>query len=109
MKVKSAIAIYTGGGIYWYSGLLSDGNHFLTFTDWEGYVMLLDADPATDEAYDICELTWQEEHTVGELVGEEADSVLLEAMKWIIDHEPKDGNYNVHDIAKAMEKLEDSI
>ena len=56
--IKSANAVYTGGGIWVFYGELEDGNFFLT--DNDGYVALVDSDPSDfDESlyYD-----WQEEH-----------------------------------------------
>lgn len=68
--IKRANAIYTGGNIWLFHGLLEDGNHF--FTDDYGCTIILNADPS-ENLDDACDYNWQHEHLVRELDGEERE------------------------------------
>jgi len=108
-KVKSANACYTGGGIYMYYGKLNNGNHFLCWTDWEEYVLELDADPGTDENIEEAGYEdWQQAHTVRELPVMESYKTLLSALKWIVKNEPV-GNYSVSDMERDITDLKEDI
>lgn len=66
-EIKSATAIYTGGGIYIYYGQLDNGNWFRACDDWE-WIAICDSDTSTDEA-DYPE--FYEEHEIGSLTDDE--------------------------------------
>ena len=71
MNITRAEATYTGGGIYVYTGQLSNGKYFMTADEWEDYVLLLDVDP--DKYWDDNGFVeWQEEHKAGEIYDQEA-------------------------------------
>lgn len=106
-KVIYATATYTGGGIYQYNGKFENGNYFLCFTDWEEYMMELDADP--EENFEESGYPdWQEEHTVRELPVMESYETLMDAFDWILKNKPR-GNYSDYDIERDKEDLKDDI
>ena len=106
-KVIYANATYTGGGIYQYNGKLENGNYFLCFTDWEEYMMELDADP--EENFEESGYAdWQEEHTVRTLPVMESYETLMDAFNWILKNKPR-GNYSDYDIERDKEDLKDDI
>ena len=108
-KVIYATAEYTGGGIYQYNGRLENGNYFLCFTDWEEYMLELDADPGYDANFmESGQDYWQKEHTVRELPVMESYETLLEAFHWILRYCPK-GHYDSSDIDIAFLYLEEDI
>lgn len=108
-KVIYATAHYTGGGIYQYNGKFENGNFFLCFTDWEEYMMELNADPDADEnADDSGYAEWQEEHTVRTLPVMESYETLMKAFNWILKNKP-DGYYNCDDIERYKDQLKDDI
>lgn len=63
-----AYAVYTGGNIWLFYGILSDGNFFLT--DDNGLTVFLNKDPS-DNFEEACYESWQNAHLVKELTGEE--------------------------------------
>ena len=66
-KIKTATAVYTGGGIYIYYGQLESGLYFRTFDDSE-VIYICNSDTEAEEA-DHGE--FYEAHTVEELTGED--------------------------------------
>lgn len=103
MKVIRANATYTGGNIYQYTGQFDNGNFFQTWTDYEDYIQELDADPE-ENWDDNDDEEWQNEHMVTEHYGPEAIEILKEAMRYIIDNEPR-GNYSVGEVEDALNSL----
>lgn len=71
-NIRNVTPEYTGGGIWIYSGMVADGEWFLTSDDYP-YVCILTVDPF-DEQYeeDFTFEEWQVEHQCGEVVGDEA-------------------------------------
>lgn len=62
-KIKTAQAVYTGGGVWLFFGELENGNYFLT--DDNGCTLILDTDPIDlDESLMV---EWQEEHTIKDI------------------------------------------
>lgn len=103
MKVIRANATYTGGNIYQYTGQFDNGNFFQTWTDYEDYIQELDADPE-ENWDDNDDEEWQNGHMVTEHYGPEAIEILKEAMRYIIDNEPR-GNYSVGEVEDALNSL----
>lgn len=66
-KIKTATAVYTGGGIYIYYGQLESGLFFRTFDDSE-VIYICNSDTEAEEA-DHSE--FYEAHTVEEITGDE--------------------------------------
>jgi len=63
MKIKTAQAIYTGGGVWLFIGELENGNYFLT--DDYGCTLILDENPEDlDESLTV---EWQEKHTIKDI------------------------------------------
>lgn len=102
-RAIEANATYTGGDIYQYTGVLDNGNYFQTWTDYEDYIQELDADPE-ENWDDNDDEEWQNGHMVTEHYGPEAIEILKEAMRYIIDNEPR-GNYSVGEVEDALNSL----
>lgn len=88
MNIKTATAIYTGGGIYIYYGELTNGNYFRA-GDGEDFIEICDADTSTDEA-DYTE--FYDKHRIETLVDDQYKTFWNEMLDWIINNTPK-GNY----------------
>lgn len=97
--IKKVTAEYTGGGIYCYYGTLEEPNTWLlTSDDWSS-VLLLDADPLhTEEAFDI---SWQQEHTIAEIIDEEFDEFRQTMIEWILANKPT-GNYSIYEMETRL-------
>lgn len=103
---------YTGGGIYLFTGELTDGNYFMA--DTANYdVRVLNADPNEPTGMDALGITernidsveWQEEHLVRDLTPDEAVAFFKEMLKWVEDNDPS-GNYLGSDMDYFKEELE---
>lgn len=103
---------YTGGGIYLFTGRLTDGNYFMA--DTANYdVRVLNADPNEPTGMDALGITernidsveWQEEHLVNDLKPDEAVAFFKEMLKWVEDNDPS-GNYLGADMDYFKEELE---
>lgn len=90
-NVKKAEAIYTGGGIYVFAGITTEGHHFLASDDPE-WVMLTNEPTMTDEMdneawNDMWYLEWMEAHTIYETqTEEEARTWLLTLYNWLMEN-----------------------
>jgi len=77
-KIKTAQAIYTGGGVWLFIGELENGNYFLTAN--EGYTLILDEDP--EDLDKSLEADWQEKHTIKDIgINESFIDDLMDYMK----------------------------
>ena len=94
---------YTGGGIYIFSGKLTDGNYFLADGDMFD-VSILDAD-AYENWEECFYAEWQEAHIVKNLSSAEALEFFKSMLTWIRVNEPKDCNYDMHDMDRIEEDL----
>lgn len=103
---------YTGGGIYLFTGRLTDGNYFMA--DTANYdVRVLNADPNEPTGMDALGITernidsveWQEEHLVKDLAPDEAVAFFKEMLGWVKRNDP-DGNYLGSDMDYFMNELE---
>lgn len=103
---------YTGGGIYLFTGRLTDGSYFMA--DTANYdVRVLNADPNEPTGMDALGITernidsveWQEEHLVNDLKPDEAVAFFKEMLKWVEDNDPS-GNYLGADMDYFKEELE---
>lgn len=111
---------YTGGGIYVFTGKLTDGNYFMA--DTANYdVRIVNENPnipddmSDDEAWEKYGITrdedawasveWQEEHLVKDLVPDEAIAFFKQMLKWVEDNDPE-GNYLGADMDYFKEELE---
>lgn len=94
MRIKTATADYTGGGIYIYYGQFANGEYFLT-DDETDYAMVLDANVATnyDDAFTN---EWQAAHTIGYRRIKRNDII-----NYIITNMPT-GNYAVSELKTRM-------
>lgn len=68
-KIKTATAVYTGGGVYIYYGQLESGLYFRAVDDWD-VIWICDADTEAEEA-DYGE--FYDAHTVEEITTESED------------------------------------
>lgn len=112
---------YTGGGIYVYTGKLSNNNYFIatdsSFMVEDDYVSPFDVrivnkDPdktyKDDEGYDytlLDDVTYQDEYLVKDLDENEALKFTIDILKWIIEHKPK-GNYQIDDMQDMLDTIE---
>lgn len=96
-EIKTATAIYTGGGIYIYYGQLENGLYFRT-GDSDGYVSFCDSDTSVEDA-DYVE--FYDEHEVDELQNYDAELFYNDMLQWIIDNAP-DGNYLAEELEKRF-------
>ena len=103
---------YTGGGIYLFTGKLTDGNFFMA--DTANYdVRVLTEDPNEPTGMDALGITernidsveWQEEHLVKDLTPDEAVEFFKEMLKWVEDNDPS-GNYLGADMEYFMNELD---
>jgi hypothetical protein len=95
--IKTATAIYTGGGIYIYYGQLKNGLYFRTCDDFE-FISICDADTSAEDA-DYAE--FYDAHEIW-CIAEDAfkntrDSILM----WILDNEPE-GNYSTTELEQRL-------
>ena len=73
-RIKSAEAIYTGGGQWEFVGKLEDGSFFKAFdSDWYG-VHLLDADPGA-EYEESCTDEWLTDHSIMTFCEDETETL----------------------------------
>lgn len=111
---------YTGGGIYVFTGELTDGNFFMA--DTANYdVRIVNENPCIpddmldDEAWEKYGITrdedawasveWQEEHLVKDLTPDEAVAFFKEMLKWVEDNDSS-GNYLGSDMDYFKKELE---
>lgn len=96
-EIKTATAIYTGGGIYIYYGQLENGSYFRT-GDGDLYMSICDSDTSVDDA-DYIE--FYEEHEIDDLQGYDFEYFFNNMIQWIINNQP-DGNYSTDELEKRM-------
>lgn len=120
VKFVSVDPEYTGGGIYVFTGELTDGNFFMADTSFYD-VRIVDADPSIpadmsdDEVWEKYGITrdedawasveWQEEHLVEDLIPDKAVAFFKEMLKWVKKNKPN-GNYCEQDMDFFREDLE---
>ncbi len=95
--IKTATAIYTGGGIYIYYGELENGLYFRACDDWKE-ISICNADTSTDDAeYD----DFYTEHEIESLNDIKFEEFFNTMLLWIIHNNP-DGNYNLGELEERM-------
>lgn len=121
LNIEYVTPNYTGGGIYIYTGKLSDNNYFIAtdsnFMIEDDYVSpfdirIVNKDPdktyKDDEGYDytlLDDTTYQDECLVRDLDENEALKFTVDILKWIIEHKPK-GNYQIDDMQDMLSIIE---
>lgn len=102
--------IYTGGGIYIFTGELTDGTFFMAESSVFD-VRILNDDPsrvtwenAMFKEYTMDSVEWQEEHLVKDLEPSEAKAFHLGMLTWVQRNAPS-GNYNMGDIDDLYEEV----
>lgn len=95
--IKTATAIYTGGGVYIYYGQLNNGLYFRTCDGFD-FISVCDADTSTDEA-DYIEFYEEHEKTV--IAGPDFAESWNAVLSWIIHNAP-DGNYQTDDLERRF-------
>lgn len=103
LKIKTATACYTGGGLYIYYGQLENGLFFRAYDDWES-ICICDSDPEAEEAET---LEFYDAHTVRELTGDD----FTEFWNAILSHVLNGGeaygkwsNYSTDDLERRLIK-----
>ncbi len=111
LKIENVTPIYTGGGIYIYTGELSDGNYFIasdqSFAGDYFDIRIVDENPA-DYEEDFCNVTWQEEHLVSDVVGGEAREFTIQLLEWVLENHPE-GNYQLGDIEAMLDSIQNKV
>ena len=111
LKIENVTPIYTGGGIYIYTGELSDGNYFIasdqSFVGDYFDIRIVDENPA-DYEEDFCDVTWQEEHLVSDVVGGEAREFTIQLLEWVLENHPE-GNYQLGDIEAMLDSIQNKV
>jgi hypothetical protein len=108
-KIKTATAVYTGGGIYIYYGQLESGLYFRAFDECpedDGYnpIYICNSDTEAEEA-DYWE--FYEAHMVEELTHDDAIEFWNTMLRHIIDGKPAHGewsNYDEYDLERRILK-----
>lgn len=103
-KIKSATAIYTGGGIYIYYGELDNGTYFRT-SDTDDCIEICDADTSVDEA-DYIE--FYEEHRIKTAIDNQYKIFFNKMLTWIIENKPE-GNYSVEELNNRIIKTKRGV
>lgn len=106
-KIKSATAIYTGGGIYIYYGELDNGTYlspdmketvekatYFRTSDTDECIEICDTDTSVDEA-DYIE--FYEEHRVRTVIDNQYTFFFNKMLAWFIANKPE-GNYSVEEL-----------
>ena len=120
LNIEYVTPNYTGGGIYVYTGKLSNNNYFIatdsSFMVEDDYVSPFDVrivnkDPdktyKDDEGYDytlLDDITYQDECLVKDLDENEALKFTIDILKWIIEYKPK-GNYQIDDMQDMLDTI----
>ena len=113
---RSTTPIYTGGGIWVFTGQLTDGKYFMSDTACYD-VRILDANPEIpvdmpdEEAFRLYGITrdedawasveWQEEHLVEDLEPERAKAFMIDMLEWVKKNRPDDcidADYFIEDL-----------
>lgn len=111
-KFVSVTPDYTGGGIYVFTGKLSNGNYFMADTGFYD-VRILDDDPDAETGevmyLDIMErnidsVEWQEAHLVKDLKEDECVEFFLQMFKWVEANKPE-GNYSMGEFKYYIDEL----
>lgn len=97
IKILSAEAVYTGGGIYIFYGKLSDGTFFRTCDDWE-WIEICNSDTSVDDA-DYEE--FYDEYRVKTLNGKQYEKFWNTMLKKII-REDLGGNYAISELKERF-------
>lgn len=103
MEIRTASAVYTGGGIYIYYGQLTNGLYFRTWDDWDA-IYICDSDTAAEEA-DYGDFF--DNHTVETITGEDFAHFWNAMLTHIIEGGPTHGesdNYATEDLKLRFEK-----
>jgi len=105
-RFKAVTPCYSGGGIYIFTGSLSNGDYFISSSDMYD-IRLINVNP---DDYDLCEevcmAEWQEEHLVRdyECGSDESRQFILDMFEWILEHRPE-GDYLESDILILKDEL----
>lgn len=101
--IESVEPEYTGGGIYIFTGKLTNGNYFLATNDYD--VRVLDSPYDWDsEFFD----EWQEAHLVKDLEPSAALQFCKQMVDWVKANEPN-ANYSMYDMRAIAEDIEECL
>jgi hypothetical protein len=96
-NIKTATAIYTGGGIYIYYGQLDNGLYFRACDGWN-FISICNADTSS-EAADYCE--FYDEFEQYALSDDRFKTAFNSMLRWIINNKP-DGNYCISELENRI-------
>lgn len=106
MKTIERTAVYTGGGIYLFTGRFEDGRCFFfdNAVPEEPYLMILDEMPDLDNGEQM-QYEWQATHTLDVLEGAEGTEAIIPIFREIIQYGcTMEHNYNDGDIMDEIER-----
>lgn len=89
-KIVKAVAEYTGGGIWVFTGKLDDGTFFMA-DGFEYDIRIVNEDPDEVEDGGAWYVEWQEEHLVRDLDTEsQGPSFIVDIIEWIRANAPEE-------------------
>ena len=91
MRIKTATACYSGGGIYIYWGTLENGYYFRACDDWE-LIWICDEDTSIENE-DASYQEFYDEHTIKEIRGDDFITFWNTMLNHIIGND-KSGNWS---------------
>lgn len=98
--------VYTGGGIYCYTGLLKNGNYFLA-SDADNWIVEVNENP--DETEDAWQMEWIEPHKVRDIDFKNMKGFFKAMLRWVIKNQPsgKATNYSIGDMEDLLENIDE--
>lgn len=102
-EFKKVEPIYTGGGIYCFTGEFKEGFFLAESCNFD--VRLVNDDPSKysfDE--EVCYEEWQEPRLIRDLLPHESLDFLEEMFKWVEENSPE-GNYLMDDMRILSEEI----
>ena len=99
--------VYTGGGIYCYTGQLKNGNYFMA-SDADCWVVEVNENPDTEE--DPWYLEWIEPRKVRDIENyNEMKSFFKTMLRWVVKNQPtnENTNYNIGDMERLLDNIDE--
>ena len=112
MTFEKITPIYTGGGIYCFTGKIKGGAYFLA-SDLFDDITELDTDPDEVDINEVFEAEWQAQHMTKTYNPEEEETTrfFISLLKWIIKNKPNGTgcNYSMYDIEKNLTEYQQQL
>ena len=103
--------VYTGGGIYCYTGQLKNGNYFMATSESPAWAVEVTENPdnTEDPGNDPWHEEWIEPRKVRDIENYKEKKSFFKAMlSWIIKNEPKNSftNYDIDDMERLLANID---